>query len=222
MSEWWTYRFSDFVLFSPRVYYRLFELHNQALWPSQLLSVALGLAILFVLLRPTRGRHRIVPALLGALWIWVAWAFLWERYATINWASAYVAPVFALQGLALLWFGTVRKCLAFAQRGNLRDDVGRALFAGALIGYPLLAPLMGRPWFAAEIFGIAPDPTAVGTLAVLALADGRMRWLLLLVPCLWCAISGATLWTMGAGGFFVPPLSALIAVGSALAGNQRR
>lgn len=222
MSEWWTYRFSDFVLFSPRVYYRLFELHNQALWPSQLLTVALGLAILFVLLRPARGRHRFVPALLGALWIWVAWAFLWERYATINWASAYVAPVFALQGLALLWFGTVRKCLAFAQRGNLRDDVGRALFAGALIGYPLLAPLMGRPWFAAEIFGIAPDPTAVGTLAVLALADGRIRWLLLLVPCLWCAISGATLWTLDAGGFFVPPLIALIAVGSALAGNQRR
>ena len=118
--------------------------------------------------------------------------------------------------------GTIRKCLAYAQRGNLLDDVGRALLAGALIGYPLLAPLMGRPWFAAEIFGIAPDPTAVGTLAVLALADGRMRWLLLLVPCLWCAISGATLWTMGAGGFFVPPLSALIAVGSALAGNQRR
>ena len=67
MSEWWTYRFSDFVLFSPRVYYRLFELHNQALWPSQLLTVALGLAILFVLLRPARGRHRSVPMLLGAL-----------------------------------------------------------------------------------------------------------------------------------------------------------
>ncbi len=222
MSEWWTYRFSDFVLFSPRAYYRLFELHNQALWPSQLLTVALGLAILFVLLRPARGRHRSVPVLLGALWIWVAWAFLWERYATINWASAYVAPVFALQGLALIWLGTVRKCLAYAQRGNMRDDVGRALVAGALIGYPLLAPLMGRPWFAAEVFGIAPDPTAVGTLAVLALADGRMRWLLLLVPCLWCAISGATLWSLGAGWFFVPPLSALIAVGSALAGNQRR
>ena len=222
MSDLWTYRFSDFVLFSPRVYYRLFELHNQALWPSQLLTVALGLAMLFVLLRPARGRHRFVPALLGALWIWVAWAFLWERYATINWASAYVALVFALQGLALLWFGTVRKCLAFAQRGNLRDYIGRALFAGALIGYPLLAPLMGRPWFAAEIFGIAPDPTAVGTLAVLALANGRMRWLLMLVPCLWCAISGATLWAMGVGWFFVPPLCALIAVGSALAGNQKR
>ena len=28
MSEWWTYRLSNFLLFSPRTYYRLFELYN--------------------------------------------------------------------------------------------------------------------------------------------------------------------------------------------------
>ena len=28
MSEWWTYRPSDFLLFSARTYWRLFELHN--------------------------------------------------------------------------------------------------------------------------------------------------------------------------------------------------
>ena len=33
MSEWWTYTLSDFLLFSPRTYYRLFELHHRALWP---------------------------------------------------------------------------------------------------------------------------------------------------------------------------------------------
>ncbi len=222
MSEWWTYRLSDFLLFSPRVYYRLFELHNRALWPAQLLTIALGLAILFLLSRPGRARHRIVPALLGVLWIWVAWAFLWGRFASINWASAYAAPIFALQGLALLWFGTIRGVLSFAQRGDVRDLVGRVLFVGALAGYPLLAPVMGRLWFAAELFGIAPDPTAVGTLAVLALADGRIRWLLLLVPCLWCAVTGATLWTLGAEDFFVAPASALIALGAALTGDQRR
>ena len=37
MSEWWTYRPEDFLLFSPRVYWRMFELHNAALWPLQLL-----------------------------------------------------------------------------------------------------------------------------------------------------------------------------------------
>ena len=27
MSEWWTYRAVNFLLFSPRVYWRMFELH---------------------------------------------------------------------------------------------------------------------------------------------------------------------------------------------------
>jgi hypothetical protein len=29
MSEWWTYRPEDFLLFSPRVYWRMFELQNE-------------------------------------------------------------------------------------------------------------------------------------------------------------------------------------------------
>ena len=39
MSEWWTYRAEDFLLFSPRVYWRMFELHNTALWPLHLLDL---------------------------------------------------------------------------------------------------------------------------------------------------------------------------------------
>ncbi len=36
MSEWWTYTLSDFLLFSARTYYRLFELYNRDVWPAQL------------------------------------------------------------------------------------------------------------------------------------------------------------------------------------------
>ena len=30
MSEWWTYRLSDFLMFSGATWYRLLELHNAA------------------------------------------------------------------------------------------------------------------------------------------------------------------------------------------------
>ena len=56
MPEWWTYSLSDFLLFSPRTYYRLIERHNLAVWPAQLLAFVLGLAIAFLLLQPTRAR----------------------------------------------------------------------------------------------------------------------------------------------------------------------
>ena len=45
MSEWWTYTLSDFLLFSPRTYYRLLELYNLATWPAQFAGGAIGLAI---------------------------------------------------------------------------------------------------------------------------------------------------------------------------------
>jgi Family of unknown function (DUF6064) len=215
MSEWWTYTLSDFLLFSPRVYHRLFELHNRELWPAQVLTVALGLAILVMLLRPVSARQRIIPVTLGALWIWIAWAFFWERYATINWASVYVAPVFGLEGFLLVG-SALGGQLRFGRDGTVADLAGVVLFVLALGVYPLLALLMGRPWLAAEIFGVAPDPTTVATLAVLALAGGRVRWLLMIIPLLWCAVTGLTLWTMEANDFFVAPGGALAAVGIAL------
>jgi hypothetical protein len=56
---------------------------------------------------------------------------------------------------------------------------------------------------------VAPDPTALATLALLV-AAARMPSLLLPIPLLWCAISGATLWTMRAPDAWVAPLGALL------------
>jgi hypothetical protein len=207
MSEWWTYALSDFLLFSPRVYYRLLELHNRELWPAQLLTLAMGAVMFGLLWQPRPGSRRVLFAMLGVSWIWIAWAFFFERYATINWAAVYVAPVFALQGLLLIGFGAVWPRLILH-----RDRTGFSLFAFALLGYPLIAPLLGRSWLAAESFGMMPDPTAVATLAVLSITAGRVRWLLMVVPALWCAVSGVTLWAMGSGDFFVAPVSAVVVI----------
>ncbi len=49
MSEWWTYSLSDFLLFSPRTYYRLSELYNIAIWPAQIVMLALGVALVVLL-----------------------------------------------------------------------------------------------------------------------------------------------------------------------------
>ncbi|WP_420799541.1 DUF6064 family protein [Noviherbaspirillum sedimenti] len=62
-----------------------------------------------------------------------------------------------------------------------------------------------------EMFGLAPDPTAVATLGLL-LCTSRVPWLLLALPLLWCAISGATLFTMGAPDAWVAPATALLAL----------
>jgi uncharacterized protein DUF6064 len=196
MSEWWTYRPEDFLLFSPRVYWRMFELHNAALWPLHVLALAAGLIILLLVALWPRSSARWLALVLAILWIFVGWSFLWNRYADINWAAAYIAPAFAVEGVLLLVCGTLRNRIAFDRRG-LAGWIGYFMLAFALAGQPLLAPLQGRGWASSEVFGIAPDPTAIATLGLLLLSRGRSLPLLLPIPVLWCLLSGMTLQTMG-------------------------
>jgi hypothetical protein len=211
MSEWWTYSLSDFLMFSARTYYRLFELYNLAIWPVHLIAGAFGAAILICAVRSGAASGRVAASLLAACWLWVAWAFHAERYAAINWAANYFAIGFAAEALLLFWSGTVRGRLALAPVRSRIDRIALGMLLFALLVYPLLGPASGRSWRQMEMFGVAPDPTAVATLALLLLS-ARVPWLLLPVPLLWCAISGATLWTMQAPDGWVAPLVALLAL----------
>ena len=207
MSEWWTYRPEDFLLFSPRVYWRMFELHNAALWPLHVLTLGAGLIIILLIARRSGIGARWIAFILAMLWILVGWSFLWNRYAMINWATAYVAPAFAVEGVLLLVIGSLRDGLAFDRRGPA-DWTGYLILGFALAGQPLLAPLQARGWASSEVFGIAPDPTAMATLGVLLLARGKLLPVLLPIPVLWCLLSAMTLSTMGEPQAW-PPYAAL-------------
>ena len=207
MSEWWTYSLSDFLLFSPRTYYRLFELYNRAIWPMQLVALALGAAILGLLRVRAAWQGRAVAVLLAACWAFVACAYLLERYSTINWAASYFAVAFLLEALLLLWRGGVQG-LSFRPKPDLVGRTAVSIFLFALVLQPLIGPLLGRPWTQVEVFGIAPDPTVIATMGLLLVASGRVVWELLVIPLIWCAISGATLWAMGSSDAVVPALAA--------------
>jgi hypothetical protein len=198
-------------MFSPRTYYRLFELYNSAIWPAQLLAIALGVADLVLLRRTGLCAGRAVAAILAACWLWVAWAYFFLRYDDISLAGRYFAIGFAAEALLIAWVGIVRSRLRFQAPADTARTAGVCIFLYALLVHLLLAPLMGRPWLQAELFGVAPDPTAIGTLGVLVTAQ-RRHWELLALPLLWCAVSGATLWTMQSLDAPVLPAAAVLAV----------
>lgn len=215
MSEWWSYRPSSFLLFAPETYFRLFQLTNEAVWPLQIAVLVAALALAALVWRGASNAGRVIAVAVACAWAWVGWSFVWQRYAPINWAAAYVAPAFALQSLLLL-FAAARGTLDY--RGGLRSlraCVGIAVFWVAVVLQPLLAPLLGRPWLQVEIVGLAPDPTAVATLGLLIAAD-RVRWSLLAIPLLWCFATAITLWTMRTPDALVTPLLAMVAVAAAL------
>jgi len=199
MSEWWTYRPADFLMFSPRVYARLFEAVNETWWPLHLLLLPAGLLGLWAL---ARGRAPLALALgCGAAWLLCSTVFVQARYEPINWAAGYLVPL--LWALAVLlpvlaWRTRHRAAVHGAAR-----RVACVLAAWALLLHPLLAPLAGRGWAQAEVLGLAPDPTAIATLALLLVlpphpgragrAAALLAWLLVLA---WCAFSAFMLAAM--------------------------
>jgi hypothetical protein len=215
MSEWWTYSLADFLMFAPRTYYRMIELYNLAIWPVQLVGVAIGLGIATLLAGKRHVQPRIINGLLSGCWLWIALAFHWQRYAQINWAASWFAAAFALEALLLLGC-TVTGRLALAPAGNGNRGITASLFLITVLGYPLLAPLTGRMWTTAETFGVTADPTAIATVVAVGSFRGRLRWLLLLMPVLWCAVAAATLWTMDAPEAFVMMAATVVALASAV------
>ena len=187
----------DLLLFSPRVYWRLFALENEAHWPAQpvLLAAVALLALCFIWGRRPSGRW--LGPVLGAVWLWTGWQFVALRYGTVNWAAPTLAWGFYAEAALLAALGLSGR-LVFLRRGR-GAWFGIGLLAAAVLAWPAFAPLDGRSWRDAEVFAIAPDPTAVATLGLLALAE-RSRWtaLLCIGPALWLAVSALTLVTMGA------------------------
>ena len=207
MSEWWTYSLSDFLMFSARSYYRQFELMNRELWPLHLLTLAAGIFIFAYTLRPRPGASRAAFAALALAWAWVAWAYHAERYADINTGAPWFAAAFGVQAALLAWLALRRPAQPLA---GAQARLAQLLVLAGLALWPLLAPLGGRSWMQAEVFGLAPDPTVAVTLG--ALLFWRAPWPLWILPLAWCAASGATLHELHVAQAWALPLLAVLAL----------
>lgn len=207
MSEWWTYRPSSFLMFSPRIYWRLFESLNEAWWPLQ--WVAMGVAGAWLVWRVRAGRRGLDGRLLrGAFafvaicWAFTAWAFLFERFVPIFWAATYAVAAFGVQAAGLL-VPALKGGIDLSSRG-WRVRSGIALATWAVLVHPWIGLAFGHPWQQAGFFGLAPDPTVLATLALLLLAEPsttaarRGLRLLWIVPLAWCVFSAVMHGTMAA------------------------
>jgi hypothetical protein len=201
MTEWWSYRPSDFLMFSPRVYFRQIESYNVGLFPLQIVMVIVGVGLIGLVLRGRQNDRRLVAIVLAALWLFVGWAYLWSRLSNINWAA--VHATFGFVGQAML---TVGLCVrATNQERSVRQKIpGLIVAAIAILFYPALSLLGGNGAGSAEVFGVMPNPTVVATIGLLAANSQRYDFVLFVVPSLWCVASSVTLYTMHDPVWFVP------------------
>lgn len=207
MEAWLSYSPSDFLLFSSEAYWRLFERANAAQHPFPLIGMGVGLIALLAALWPRPVLVRTAALLTGIALFWVAAAFLWSLFRPINPAMDVLAPAYVAGSALFILFAF------FGGRsgGNPRWVFPALLILAALLLYPCLALLQGRPLAAAEFIGVAPDPTAILAVAVALLAARlRTRLILFAAPAVWLAWSALTLYTLGAPTWPAPAIAVLI------------
>lgn len=194
MDSLLSYRLSDFILFSETAYYRQFELYNQAIWPLHIVAIVFALVILYTVWRSPGCAGRVVSAILVTSWLWVAWAFLYERFYQIHVVADWYALGFVLQAGLITRQGLIKNRLASIEKRTNRYIFSISMLCMAVCVYPFIAVISGRDWQQFEMFTLAPDPTAIATIAILLLYKAPRA--LYMIPVIWIAVSGLTLYAM--------------------------
>jgi len=194
MGEWTSYRLSDFILFSETVYYRQFELYNQTIWPLHGVVMLLMLLIIYTIWKRPIWSGRVISGILVVSWIWVAWAFLYQRFYQIHVVADLYALGFVLQAGLLTKYGVIKNRLTLHTTRQPWASIGKGVLFFALLFYPFIALIADRSWMQFEMFALAPDPTVLTTLAILLMY--KTPKVLYIIPVIWVIISGVTLFVM--------------------------
>ncbi len=212
MSDWWTYDLADLILFSSHTYYRLIELYNLAIWPFHLLAILFAAALLYLTVKRPPHHGKITAIILATSWLWVAWAFHWQRFAVIHWVASYYAIVFVAQAILLVWLGLLKDQLRLQPVTTASQKLALSIVLYALLMHPFIMLPFGHHWKQAELFTVTPDTTVLATIGLILLSNQKSNKWLLVIPLAWCAVSGTTLYILqsfSAAGLILTLLAAL-------------
>ncbi len=207
--------------YTAEVLYSVLEQYNRAIWPAQIVATGLGLAAVVSVLRPFPGSGRLIAAALAAAWAWIGVAYHLMHMAAIDFAAPALGVLFVIQGALLAWTGALRGRLAWRFRADAFGWTGIGLVVLAMAAYPLIAWLAGHGWPRAPMVGVAPCPTAIFTIGILLLVDGRTPLHLVAIPVLGALYCGATAWLLNLPEDLAVPLAGVGGLGLILWKNRR-
>ena len=176
--------------FTREQFLAVFVGYNEAVWPVELLTAALGVATVVAVLRPFPSSNRLVWAVTALMWLWTGIAYHVVFFAPINKAAYGFGALFVIQALSVFYHGVWRDSMNLAFTLMPVKIVGAAYLAYALLVYPLVGLFLGQAAVELPIFGVTPCPVTIFTLGLFLLAD-RLPKSLLPIPVLWSLIGGS-------------------------------
>jgi len=182
--------------FTVEQFFDVIRAYNAAVWPVQVLLIALALAAVTLVVKPQRWSGVGVSLILAALWVWLGLAYHLAFFARINpLAYAFAAISVAAAGV-IFWHGVVLRDLQFRLVARPRVVVGLAFVVFALIAYPAWSTFSGHAYPALPTFGL-PCPTTIFTIGMLAFAVPPYPRSPLIGPVLWCFVGAQAAFLFG-------------------------
>ncbi|HYD42227.1 MAG TPA: DUF6064 family protein [Anaeromyxobacter sp.] len=176
--------------FTPSEFISLFERYNAAVWPLHLVTMAAALAVV-ALLATRRGRRSDVAAsgVLVAFSLIVGVGYFFLGFARHLSPAGYLFGSIFVAEAALLSLAALRPgALTFSAAPGWRSVAGAIVIAYALVGYPVVGLLTGRPPVQSPWMGVVPCPTTIFTIGLLLRSTSRRPALYLVLPIVWSVI----------------------------------
>jgi hypothetical protein len=181
--------------FSLEEFLSVFALYNHSVWPAQILLNVLAILAVFLCTR-SHVPSRSISGFLAGLWIWTGTIYHIVFFSTINPAASVFGALFVVQGMLFLYFGAIRGDIAFGFRSTVKGYTGAMLLAYGIVIYPVLGYFLGHVYPNSPTFG-APCPLTIFTFGVLLWTITRIRWYILVIPCVWALIGSSAALTLG-------------------------
>jgi hypothetical protein len=184
------------IPFTVEQFFEVFARYNEGVWPTQIILSGLALAAIVLVLRPRPFSSPAIAAILSFLWGWMAIAYHFAFFASINPAAWLFGALFLAGSLWFAWEGVINGRLQFRLTGGIPGGAGVLLIIFSLIIYPLLGCLLGHRYPAVPTFGL-PCPTTIFTLGLLLFAAAPLPRSVFVVPLLWSATGSLAAFRLG-------------------------
>lgn len=93
--------------FTREQFFEVFRRYNEAVWPTQVLLLGLGLAAACLAFRRRSLSDRFIVTALAVLWTWMGVVYHFRYFRPINPAASVFGILFVLEAILLLWSGLV-------------------------------------------------------------------------------------------------------------------
>jgi hypothetical protein len=185
--------------FTAEQFFEVFRRYNDAVWPAQLLLVAVALIAAYSAYRANARRSwrwaQAAILLTAGLWLWSGIVYYKHFFVTLTRAGEVFGSLFIAEA-ALLAIAATQNGAWFEPASRGAKIAGTSMLLYALVFYPLFGEAIGHHPPAAPSFGV-PCPTTIFTFGIFCLLPATIPRFALAIPVLWAVIGTTAVFELG-------------------------